>query len=105
MPRITVTLNKTERDALVQLAEHERRDPRAQAALIIRRALARRKLLKAAPPPAQAQALPPVPSGELPDWLRSSGEVGPVANDAPPSCEDLPDWLKAMPDGVKDDPH
>ena len=45
MARVTVTLKISERDALVTLAEREKRDPRAQAALIIREALERRGLL------------------------------------------------------------
>jgi hypothetical protein len=39
MARINVTLKASERDALRVLAKREFRDPRAQAALIIRRAL------------------------------------------------------------------
>jgi hypothetical protein len=41
MPHITITLYADERAALVKLAEVERRDPRAQAALIIRNELQR----------------------------------------------------------------
>jgi hypothetical protein len=48
MARVTVTLKISERDALVTLAEQERRDPRAQAALLIRQALVRRGLLRVA---------------------------------------------------------
>ncbi len=49
MSRVTVTLKSAERDALCKLAENERRDPRAQAAVIIVRELERRGLL----PPAE----------------------------------------------------
>ena len=52
MRRITVTLQQDEREALVKLAQRERRDPRAQAAVILRRELERRGLL---PPDQQAQ--------------------------------------------------
>lgn len=45
MARITITLKRIERDALFALAEQEMRDPRAQAALIIRCELKRRGLL------------------------------------------------------------
>lgn len=39
MARVTVTLSGNERQALVEFAKAELRDPRAQAALILRRAL------------------------------------------------------------------
>lgn len=52
MRRMTVSLQQDERDALIVLAEHERRDPRAQAAMLIRRELERRGLL----PPVDRQA-------------------------------------------------
>ena len=42
MRRMTVTLHQEEREALITLAERERRDPRQQAALCIRRELERR---------------------------------------------------------------
>jgi hypothetical protein len=45
MARVTVTLKSSERDALVELAERERRDPRSQAAVIIARELERAGLL------------------------------------------------------------
>ena len=48
MARIMVTLGSDETEALRALAEEERRDPRAQAALLIRRGLERVGLL---PPP------------------------------------------------------
>ncbi len=47
MARITVTLKPDERDALSVLAAREMRDPRAQAALLIRRALEEAGYLKA----------------------------------------------------------
>jgi hypothetical protein len=55
MTRITVTLSQNERAALWELAQRERRDPRNQAALLLRRELERRGLLPADPP------LPPQP--------------------------------------------
>ena len=46
MARIIITLNTNERDALFAIAEREVREPRAQAALIIRRELERLGLLQ-----------------------------------------------------------
>lgn len=37
--RITITLSQEEKDALIKLAEQKRRDPRAQAAMMIRRVI------------------------------------------------------------------
>lgn len=45
MARVTITLEQDERSALVALANQERRDPRQQAALILRRELERLGLL------------------------------------------------------------
>jgi hypothetical protein len=45
MAHVVATLKLTERDALVRLADREFRDPRAQAAVIIRRELERVGLL------------------------------------------------------------
>jgi len=45
MTRVIINLHKSELKALVNLAEHEYRDTRQQAALIIRQELARRGLL------------------------------------------------------------
>lgn len=45
MGRITLTLETREKDALIELAIIECRDPRYQAALIIREELIRRGLL------------------------------------------------------------
>lgn len=45
MARVTIILQQDEREALRVLAEQERRDPRQQAALCIRRELERRGLL------------------------------------------------------------
>lgn len=45
MARVTITLEDTEKEALIALAMKERRDPRAQAALLISRELQRRGLL------------------------------------------------------------
>ena len=44
--RLTVILQRDERAALAQLAERERRDPRAQAAVLIHEALKQLNLLK-----------------------------------------------------------
>lgn len=46
MARVVVLLEQDERDALCALAEREFRDPRAQAALIIRRELERAGLVR-----------------------------------------------------------
>ena len=51
MIRLTVMLEPDERQALLALAEKERRDPRQQAAVIIRQELERLGLL----PPAYAK--------------------------------------------------
>ena len=45
MTRVTVTLRQDEREALCLLAARERRDPRDQAAMLIRNELKRRGLL------------------------------------------------------------
>ena len=45
MPKISITLTENERDALVQLAIQEYREPRLQAALLIRDQLIRVGLL------------------------------------------------------------
>jgi hypothetical protein len=47
MRRVSINLYEEEKQALIELAERERRDPRQQAAVIIRRELVRRGLLKA----------------------------------------------------------
>lgn len=47
--KITVTLHPNEKNALIMLAKHEERDPRAQAALIIRKELERLGYLKVDP--------------------------------------------------------
>lgn len=46
MARVMITLQPDERDALAELAANERRDPRSQAALLIRSGLVLRGLLK-----------------------------------------------------------
>ena len=51
MARITIRLETFERDSLFQLADHEKRDPRQQAALLIRHELERLGML---PTPARA---------------------------------------------------
>jgi len=53
--KLVISLDGTERSALAELAQHERRDPRDQAALIIRADLVRRGLLPAEPQPAPPQ--------------------------------------------------
>ena len=45
MARVTVTLDSDEKVALLALAQDQRRDPRAQAALLIRQGLERSGLL------------------------------------------------------------
>lgn len=45
MERFTIRLQTDEKDAIWRLAQEERRDPRDQAALIIRQELERRGLL------------------------------------------------------------
>lgn len=45
MIRISIDLQEDERDALVAVAANERRHPRQQAAMLIRRELERRGLL------------------------------------------------------------
>lgn len=45
MARLTITLEVTEKSALIEYAEREFRDPRAQAAMIIREELQRRGFL------------------------------------------------------------
>lgn len=47
MPRMTLVLLQDEREALLTMARRERRDPREQAALMIRRELEREGLLPA----------------------------------------------------------
>ncbi len=55
MSRITVNLLRDEREALSTLAQHERRDMRDQAALIIRKELIERGLLPTDTTPANSQ--------------------------------------------------
>jgi hypothetical protein len=50
MSRITIALSDEEKTALRSLAEKEFRDPRQQAALIIRRELERQGLVESASP-------------------------------------------------------
>ena len=45
MARITLTVETDERDALIELARIEKRDPRAQGAMLLRESLERRGLL------------------------------------------------------------
>lgn len=49
--RITVTLDLAEKAALGELAERQRRDPRAQAAYLIRQSLEQLGLLSPTPTP------------------------------------------------------
>lgn len=46
MARVTLTLSEQEQQALIALAHIEERDPRRQAALIVRRELEQRGLLQ-----------------------------------------------------------
>jgi hypothetical protein len=56
--RIMITLRSDESEALGVLAEKERRDPRAQAALLIRRELERVGLLQPLSPIQTVEASP-----------------------------------------------
>lgn len=49
MPRIMISVTEEEKAALIRLGELERRDPRHQAALVVRQELERRGLLIGAP--------------------------------------------------------
>lgn len=60
MARFMVHLQEIERAALVRMSRKEHRDPRAQAALLIRRALEGAGYLKKERPPA-----PAIPEPEL----------------------------------------
>ena len=60
MNRITVALYKDEQDALLKLSAKERRDPRAQAAVLIRRELERAGLLHSNTNTAQIQHVRPI---------------------------------------------
>jgi hypothetical protein len=53
MQRVYVPLSNNERNALVKLAEIEHRDPRQQAALLIRQSLEKLRLLPPTPKPTQ----------------------------------------------------
>jgi len=55
MPTLNVVLQQTERDALSELAKRERRNVKAQAAVIIRRELERAGLLPTEAQPMTAQ--------------------------------------------------
>lgn len=56
MRRMTVTLHQDEHEALITLAEQERRDPRDQAAILIRSELKRRGRLPVDEQQGEAQA-------------------------------------------------
>ncbi len=62
MARITVSLEPQERDALFEMAQRERRDPRAQAALLIRNGLEQARLLPTDTPTPVTSAQVPVVS-------------------------------------------
>lgn len=47
MRRISIALHQDEHDALVALADRERRDPRDQAAVLVRQGLERLRLVAA----------------------------------------------------------
>jgi len=59
MARITLTISEEERRALLKLSEHERRNPRDQGALLLRRALEEVGWLKSAGSEAAGLALSP----------------------------------------------
>ncbi len=54
--RILISLDGTERSALNQLAERERRDPRDQAAVLVRRELEREGLIRSVPVVVESRA-------------------------------------------------
>ncbi len=56
MIRLTVRLDEMEREAIVKLAQSERRDPRDQAALMIHQALEQRGLLPCEAAPTNGQS-------------------------------------------------
>ena len=53
MPIVKILLNDRERDALIAMARQERRDPRAQAAMLIRHGLEQNRMLSPADAPTQ----------------------------------------------------
>lgn len=53
MTRITLTITEDEREALQEIAQQERRDPRSQAALLLRKALQTSGYLQATVPARQ----------------------------------------------------
>jgi hypothetical protein len=59
MPVLQIAISPTEQAALRKLSDSEYRDPRAQARLIIRRALRRRGLLPKRNPTAQPSKAQP----------------------------------------------
>lgn len=52
MPRIIINIRQEDVERLLTIAEHEYRDPRAQATLLLREALERRGLLRPTDPAA-----------------------------------------------------
>jgi len=62
MSRVTITLQEAEKSALLALSEREKRDPRRQAALIIRQALEKGGWLQ---PEADAQPIKGVNDGNI----------------------------------------
>ena len=56
MRRVSINLYEEEKEALVELAERERRDPRQQAAVIIRLELERLGLLRLEQPAEKREA-------------------------------------------------
>lgn len=58
MAKIIVYLGDQERNALLQLAQRELRQPRAQAALIIRQELVRQGMLPTYPPVTEGSDTP-----------------------------------------------
>lgn len=72
MARVILYLKETERDALFNLAESQYRDPRAQAALIIRGELERLGLLAREPLPANGAPIADVARAEVPKYAKAN---------------------------------
>jgi hypothetical protein len=96
MARICINLEIDERKALFALAQRERRDPREQAALLVRQGLTAVGVLPPGPAATQSTTL----LEGLPDWLRNRQPPPPDSAQTPSTTlpEDLPDWLKGEPD-------
>lgn len=81
MNRMMIPLEINEKDAIIYLAAREKRDPRQQAALLIRQALERAGLLPATDPAPQPESIPATTTGQGAilvsaadkDWLEAQG--------------------------------